>query len=131
MTPTTSKVILIKVKRLRRTISHQERPLESGTALPPSLTRRADASDSLRPDIVSVAGTAPASLVATRVSAIVSPALRRHGLCHPCVGDCSGWEKAQFRYFASESGAMLRRLSASDLPWWRVERRRRISTRND
>src|SRR5215213_7897979 len=115
MTPTTSKVILIKVKRLRRTISHQECPLESGTALPPSLARRADASDSLRPDIVSVAGTAPASLVATRVSAIVSPELRRYGLYHPCEGNCLGWENAQFGYFASDSGAALRRLSASAL----------------
>src|SRR5215213_442419 len=47
--PTTNNVILIKVKRLRRTMSHQERPLESGNAFPPSLARRADASTSLSP----------------------------------------------------------------------------------
>src|SRR5215211_5547984 len=108
--PTTSNVMLMKVKRLRRTIYHQECPLESGTALPPSLARRADASASLRPDNAAVAGRPSASLVAIPVSAIVSPELRRHGLFHPCAGDCSGWENAKFGYFASESGAALRHL---------------------
>src|SRR5215211_2646311 len=113
--------MLIKVKRLRRTMSHQECPLASGTALPPSLARRADASASLRPDIVAVAGKAPASLAATPVSAIVSPELRRHGLFHAYVGEWLGWEKAQFGYFASESGGLLRRLSVRQMPWRREE----------
>src|SRR4051794_22090478 len=121
--------MLIKVKRLRRTMSHQECPLESGTALPPSLARRADASASLSPDILAVTGSTAALLIATPVSAIVSPELRRHGLFHRCVGDGSGCWRAQFRYFASESGVVLRRLSASEPPWWREEQLRRVRIR--
>src|SRR5687768_9478271 len=101
----------MKVKRLRRTIAHQERPPASGMALPPSLASRACASASLRPANAAVAGAAAGSLVATAVTAIVSPELRRHGQFHPSVGEYTCWEKAQFRYFASESGVVLRRQS--------------------
>src|SRR5215216_5846234 len=102
--PTASKVMLIKVKRLRRTMSHQERPPASGTALPPSLASRACASASLSPDIMAVAGAASASLVATAVSAIVSPELRHHGLFHPNCGQMCLLAECAVREFCLRIG---------------------------
>src|SRR5215216_1585923 len=85
--PTASKVMLIKVKRLRRTMSHQERPLASGRALPPSLVRRAWASDSLSPTGVPSSGAIGAPLVATVVPAIISPDSRHHERSQPIVAN--------------------------------------------
>src|SRR5215207_4413142 len=86
--PTASRVMLIKVKRLRRTMSHQERPLASGIALPPSLARRARASDSLRPAGVPSSGAIAAPFVATAVCAIISLTLDATGdLTQPWAQD--------------------------------------------
>src|SRR3954466_5821478 len=68
--------MLIKVKRLRRTMSHQGCPPESGTALPPSLARRADASASLRPPSGEQFRSAVAPLVVSSVCAIHVSAVR-------------------------------------------------------
>src|SRR5215207_2527633 len=118
--PTASKVMLIKVKRLRRTMSHQERPLASGTALPPSLVRRAWASDSLRPVSAPTSATIAAPLVASDVPAIVSPESRHHGRPRPDAIE-TVTEYARYRHGEAVGLGLLAALRLSGQPGLRDE----------